>query len=135
MLVSETMAMPKTDIDLNELEELMRLHPTLNDTAYWFKCSPETIETTIKKNYDGASFHEFREQRAVKTRTAITRKMIQMAVDGNEKMMIWYSKNRMGWSDKVEQTVVGDPSRPQQMSIEITEERVKEIVAKIEGDV
>lgn len=122
------------DIDLSELEELMRLHPSLADTAYWFKCSMETIETTIKKNYD-TTFHVFREQRAVKTRTAITRKMIQMAVDGNEKMMIWYSKNRMGWSDKVEQTVVGDPSRPQQMSIEITEDRVKEIVAKIEGDV
>ena len=80
----------------------MRLHPTIADTAAFFEVSEDTIERTIKKEW-AMSFAEFREQNAVHTRLNIIRKIVQKAEQGDNAMLIWYSKNKLGWADKIEQ--------------------------------
>lgn len=98
------MARPKLKIDIEQLESLMRLSPNLEDTANFFNCSPDTIERLIKEKYQ-CSFAEFRDQKGVHTRMSIKRKMIEKALSGDNTMLIWLSKNMLGMTDKLEQTV------------------------------
>ena len=98
------MARPKKEIDLHQLKSLMRLQPTLEDTANFFSMSQRQIERIIRKEHN-LSFVEFREQNMVHTRLALKRKMIDKALAGDNTCLIWTSKNLLGWSDKVEQKV------------------------------
>lgn len=95
------MARPRKEIPLNELKALMRMMPSLKDTAAFFECSIETIETRIKE-YTGLSFPEFREQNMVHSRLKLVRKALEMADAGNTAMVIFCLKNLCGWADKVE---------------------------------
>lgn len=90
--------------DLDQLEQFMRLKPSLKDTAAFFKCSTTTVEDTIRKEYD-RTFREFRDERMVHTRHALVRKAIEMALSGNTTMMIFCLKNVCGWNDKKEVSV------------------------------
>ncbi len=95
---------PKKMIDLRQLKELMRVHPTLKDTANFFDVSEDIIELRIKEEW-GISFPEFREQNTVHTRLSVVRKIIQKALAGDNAMLIWYSKNKLGWADKFENKI------------------------------
>lgn len=95
------MARPRKEVDLHQLKTLMRLTPTIVDTAAFFEVSVDTIERIIKKEWN-LNFAEFREQNSVQTRLSIIRKIIQKAEAGDNAMLIWYSKNKLGWADKVE---------------------------------
>ncbi len=97
------MGRPKINIDLKQLESLMRLSPNLEDTANFFDCDQDTIANVIRTNFK-CTFSEFRDKRGVHTRMSIKRKMIEKAVAGDNTMLIWLSKNMLGMSDKVEQT-------------------------------
>lgn len=92
---------PRIEIPLDKLEALMRMSPTLKDTAAFFKCHPELIENRIKE-YTGLSFPEFREQNMVHSRLNLIRKALQMAESGNTAMVIFCLKNLCGWTDKQE---------------------------------
>lgn len=95
---------PKADIDLHQLKSLMRMSPTLEDTAAFFGVSVKTIERLIEKHYQ-LGFVQFREQNAVHTRLNISRALIQKAESGDLGAIIWYTKNKMGWSDRQQTTV------------------------------
>lgn len=86
---------------LEQLKQLMRLKPSLLDTAAFFECGQTTIEDTIKKEW-GLTFREFREQNMVHTRLAIVRKAIEKAKSGDNVMLIFCLKNLCKWSDKGE---------------------------------
>lgn len=88
-----------TDEHINKMKALMRLSPTLEDTAAFFECSVETIETFVKKHW-GLKFPEFREQNAVETRLTLRRTAIQKASKGDNTMLIWCMKNLCGWKDR-----------------------------------
>lgn len=90
-----------TTVDHRQLKELMRLKPTLADTAAFFECSERTVERIIRKEWN-LSFVEFREQHMVHTRLGLVRKMIEKAMAGDNYMLIWLSKNMLGYSDKQE---------------------------------
>lgn len=93
------MARPKLSIDTEQLEALMRLKPTLEDTAAFFKCSEDTIERHIKSTQN-LSFADFRRQKAVTTRFDLVRTATQKALDGDNCMLIFCLKNLCGWADK-----------------------------------
>ncbi len=93
------MARPAKSVDLQKLKALMRMKPTLADTAAFFECSERTIERVIDKEF-GVSFVEFRQQNMVHTRLNLTRKAIQMAEAGNVPMLIFSLKNLADWADK-----------------------------------
>lgn len=95
------MGRPEKELDFNQLKSLMRLKPTLSDTAAFFECSERKIERFIRKHAD-LTFVEFREQHMVHTRLGLVRKMIEKAMSGDNYMLIWCSKNMLGWSDKYE---------------------------------
>lgn len=97
------------DIDPDKLDALMRLKPSLDDTAAFFKCSDKTIERYIKAHYD-LTFVEFRLQRMVHTRHSLIRKALEKALGGDNTMLIFCLKNLCGWSDKHE--VTGDKDAP-----------------------
>lgn len=103
------MGRPPIEIKLEQLESLMRMNPTLEDTANFFMCSPGTIEQRIRDEYD-LTFREFREQRVVHTRLDLKRNAVKMAMSGNATMAIFCLKNMCDWSDnhKVEQTNKGE---------------------------
>lgn len=88
-------------IEPEKLKVLMRLKPTLEDTAAFFECSADTIERFIKKNWN-LRFAEFRDQNMVHTRFSLIRKAIHMAEGGNVPMLIFCLKNLCNWVDKVE---------------------------------
>lgn len=89
-------------IDPEQMQSLMRVYPSLQDTADFFKCTTRTIERFIRKKFK-LTFVAFREQNMIHTRLSIKRKMIEKAQAGDNTMLIWCSKNLLGWSDKVEQ--------------------------------
>lgn len=94
------MARPRKEINLEQLKALMRLNPTLKDTAAFFECSEDTIERVIKSEFGGISFAEFRDQNMVHTRFMLIRNALRLAEKGNTAMMIFCLKNLCGWKDK-----------------------------------
>ena len=93
------MARPKIKIDPGQLEAIMRMKPTLEDTAAFFNCSEDTIEREIKET-SGLSFAEFRRQKGVATRFELIRAAQQKALNGDNCMLIFCLKNLCGWADK-----------------------------------
>lgn len=94
---------PSIKIDPEQLEALMRLKPTLEDTAAFFKCNARTIERFIRDNFD-LTFVEFRQQNMVHTRLQLIREAIKQANSGNTAMLIFCLKNLCNWTDKVDVT-------------------------------
>jgi hypothetical protein len=85
---------PEIEIDENELKDLMQFYPTLEETAAWFKCSPDTIERRAKAIH-GGSFAEFRKCFSGKTRLMLKRKAITKALDENNDKMLTYCLRTM----------------------------------------
>jgi len=100
------MGRPKKEIDFDQLESLMRLNPTLKDTAAFFKCDEDTICNHIKKA-TGLRFSEFREQNMVHTRLKLIRTATRKAENGDNVMLIFCLKNLCGWKDKNEISTEG----------------------------
>lgn len=94
-------------VDPIKLKALMRLKPTLQDTAHFFECDTSTVEKTVKREF-GVSFSEFRDQNMVHTRFSLIRKAIQMAEAGDRVMLIFCLKNQCGWKDKIEHSTDED---------------------------
>lgn len=93
------MGRPPKDLDKQKLEMLMRLKPTLEDTAAFFDVSASHIEKFVKRHYK-ESFSEFRDKRMVHTRFNLIRKAIQKAESGDNVMLIFCLKNLCGWKEK-----------------------------------
>ena len=97
------MGRPETEINEQKLRALLRMKPSLDDTAAFFQCSTKTIERFIKQNFD-VTFVEFRDQNMVHTRLSLIRKAIQKAENGDNIMLIFCLKNLCGWKDRHEPT-------------------------------
>jgi AraC-like DNA-binding protein len=95
------MGRPSKKNDVDQLESLMRLKPTLADTAAFFKCTERTIERYIRDNFD-KTFFDFRHENMVHTRLSLVREAIKQAQSGNTAMLIFCLKNLCGWTDRVE---------------------------------
>lgn len=124
------MAYPKADIDEAKLKTLMRLKPSLEDTAAFFECSGRTIERYIKAKFN-LTFFEFRDQRMVHTRLNIVRKAIEKAEKGDNVMLIFCLKNLCGWTDKQPSEV---PQVMQLQSVKLSDEQLEKLVKTARGD-
>jgi len=92
------------DDKFNEMKKLMRMSPTIYDTAAFFECAKTTIEDEIKLR-TGLTFSEFRDQFMVHTRMGLKRKCIEKAMQGDNTMLIWCTKNICGWEEKPQAVV------------------------------
>lgn len=93
---------PRKEIPLEQLKALMRLNPTLKDTAAFFECSEDTIINKVEEYTGSRDFSAFREENMVHTRFSLVRNALKMAEKGNPAMMIFCLKNLCGWKDKHE---------------------------------
>lgn len=96
--------------DLEKLKQLMRLNPTLADTAAFFECGQRTVEDTIREHFD-LTFREFRRQNMVHTRLSLVRKAVQKGEAGDNTMLIFCLKNLCGWADKQEVEQTGESNK------------------------
>lgn len=89
------MARPRKEINPDQVESLAAINCTVEEIASVLGCDKRTLErrfaATIKKG---------REQ----GRSSLRRMMWEKAKSGNVTMMIWLSKNLLGYSDKISQT-------------------------------
>lgn len=95
----------KTDkFDPQQLEAFMRLKPSLEDCAWFFKVHPDTIRRYIRIKW-GQDFSTFREQRVVHTRHSLRRELIRQAMAGNTAALIFALKNYDNFTDKINNNV------------------------------
>jgi hypothetical protein len=78
------------DIDRETVIKLARLHATRADIARWFGVDPDTIATRFQQDIDLAM---------AETRTRLKNKMLEKALNGDTTMLIWISKNWLGFGD------------------------------------
>jgi AraC-like DNA-binding protein len=103
-------------IDLIELKNLMTFYPTLEETASWFQCSPDTIERRIKEEFS-QTFATFRKLHSGKTRLLLKRKAISKALEeDNEKFLIYCLRTMTDLDDRQKLT----NSTPEMSTIELS---------------
>jgi AraC-like DNA-binding protein len=94
------MSRPKVSIDFQQAESLMRMKPSLADTAAFFHVSEDTIERIIVREC-GLSFVKFRERHMVHCRHELIRKAFSMAMEGDKSMLALCLKHMCGWNDSM----------------------------------
>ena len=117
------------EINKDQLCGLLRLKPSLEDVAAFFKCSPTTIQRFITAEYQ-ISFRELREREMVHTRHDLIRKAIARA-DKSDTMLIFCLKNLCGWRDKQDDTPKEESQTTQ--PIILTDEQLKQLVKAARG--
>lgn len=95
------MGRPKIEIDKNHFEKLCAMLCTKREIAAWFQCSEDTIERWCKRTYKVTFAAILKEKKSI-GEIAIRRKIHQLVEEGHPTMVIWASKNRLGWTDKQE---------------------------------
>jgi len=94
----------KLKIDENLVFELAKLHCTNVEIARIVDCDPQTIENR---------FSDLVAKGKEEGKLSLRRAMFRSAVDnGNVAMMIWLSKNILGFTDKVEAVAIYDNRPP-----------------------
>jgi hypothetical protein len=78
------------DIDRNIVIKLARLHVTGADIARWFGVREETIFSRFREDMELAR---------AETRMRLRDKILHKALNGDTTMLIWASKNLLGFSD------------------------------------
>jgi hypothetical protein len=123
------MAKPKSFVDDAKLKMLMKMKPSLADTAAFLDVSEDTIYRYIKENYN-QTFMEFRSAHMVKTRYDLVRTAVEKALAGDNVMLIFCLKNICHWADRVLETTEDNEeakikSMPTAELIKMVKEKVK----------
>lgn len=105
---------PAKGIDLEQLKNLMRMRPTLEDTAAFFGVSERTITRLITKHFN-TGFVEFQRQFLMPTRYDLVRRALveAMKTPVNTQMLIFCLKNLNGWSEKTTAEIQAEVSSDQ----------------------
>lgn len=93
---------PPAQIDLVQYKALMRLNPTLKDTAAFFDVCEDTIIDWLERELGTRDFSGIRDKNMVHTRLMLIRTAVRKAENGDNTMLIFCLKNLCGWVDKVE---------------------------------
>lgn len=93
------MARPKKEIDPIAVEKLAAINCSVAEIGAVLDCDRRTLQRRF-----AAAIEKGREV----GKSSLKRKMWEHAMGGNTTMMIWLSKQMLGYSDKVEQTNLGD---------------------------
>jgi hypothetical protein len=87
------MAGRKPIIDnLEQLKNLMRFKPSLEETAAFFDCGERTVQETIRREYD-LTFQEFRMKHLGALRNELITAAIDKALDGDGPMLRFCIEN------------------------------------------
>lgn len=102
---------PRKELDFQQFEKLCGIHCTLPELAAFFGVSEDTIERAVKRQYN-ESFAEVYAKKQGLGKVSLRRAMWQRALEGNVTLLIWLSKNVLGFSDKIEQAISGPNGGP-----------------------
>lgn len=99
---------PSKIIDKKKLASLMRMKPSLADTAAFFECSDQTVMNFIRTEFD-MTFLEFRERHIVSCRHDLVREALSISLSkknvfGKTDMLKFALKNIANWAEKTEVT-------------------------------
>lgn len=114
---------PKKDIPEAQLKAIMRLNPTLKDTAAFFECSEDTIINYVEEYTGSRDFSAFREENMVQTRFHLIRNALKMAEKGNPALMIFCLKNLCNWKDKWDTEISTSKDSDKKLVIEFAEKK------------
>lgn len=92
---------PKTEVDFGKLDAMLQFKVSLRFCADYLGVSIDSIRRRIKEKYD-MTFKEYHELKMERTATKLQQKAIEMALDGNNTMMIFCLKNLAKWADKLD---------------------------------
>jgi len=95
---------PKIVIDWTSFDKLCAMQCTLEEISSYFDCSEDTIERAVKREKK-TSFADYFRQKSKKGTISLRRRMYEIAQTGNVTMLIWLSKNWLGYADKIEEKV------------------------------
>jgi len=88
------MARPKKLIDPEQVKKLAAINCNFDEIAAVMSCSVDTLQRRF-----AALIKEGRDQ----GRMSLKRKMWETAMNGNVTMMIWLSKQMLGYTEKIEE--------------------------------
>lgn len=91
----------KVELNYDKLDALLQFKVTCNFCADYLQVSRDTIIRRIKQDH-GMTFSEYHKLKMEHTATKLQQKAIEMALKGNNTMMIFCLKNLAGWADKQE---------------------------------
>lgn len=83
---------PKKDIDGTQVYELALIHCTAEEIAAVLHCHKDTIY---------ARFSDDLQRGHLEGQKSLKRKMHEVAMNGDTKMLIWLSKQRLGYKDQL----------------------------------
>jgi len=90
-------ARPRIEIDKAAFENLCAIQCTLNEIAYFFSCSDDTIERWCKREY-GEGFAVVYKKKSSKGKISLRRTQFKLA-ETNTSMAIWLGKQILGQKD------------------------------------
>ena len=94
------MGRPKKHIDQKQFENLCAIQCTLEEVCAWFDVCDDTLNSWCKDTY-GTTFSEvFKEKRQI-GKISLRRAGFQLA-QKNPAVHIFYAKNHLGMTDKIE---------------------------------
>lgn len=106
-----SMARPRANIDLVELEKLCTLQCTDEEVASFFGVNKRTIERRRKE----AKFRDIMDNSKAKGRVSVRRALFRLANNGNVAAAIFLAKNLLGYRDVVNNEHTGLAGGPIQL--------------------
>ena len=91
----------KIELDYSALDALLQFKVSLAFCCDYLGVSRDTIMRRIKEDFN-MTFKEYHDLKMERTATKLQQKAIEMALGGNNTMMIFCLKNLAKWSDKLE---------------------------------
>ena len=95
---------PKKEIDVKQFEKLCGMQCTEEEIADFFECDPDTVNNWCKRTF-GQTFSEVFRQKRTLGKISLRASGFKMA-QNNPSVHIFYAKNFLGMTDKIEQTVM-----------------------------
>jgi hypothetical protein len=120
------MARPRISIHWEEFDKLCAMQATQEEIASWFRCSVDTIERAIKREWR-VGFAEYYAQKATPGKISLRRKQWDMALKGDRTMLIWLGKQHLKQSEKVHQSIEHSGSMSHQLQNMTPEQKLAEI--------
>lgn len=93
---------PRIEIDWISFDKLCAMQATLEEISLFLGVSEDTLERACKRD-KGANFADYWAQKAEAGKISLRRHMFEAMQDGNTTMMIFLSKQWLGYADKIEQ--------------------------------
>ncbi len=92
---------PPKPIDWDEVDEFLEAGAPGTEIASYFNISHDQFYIRIKEKY-GISFHEYQAEKRGKGNIPIRKSQYDKAIAGDNMMLIWLGKNRLGQKDNHE---------------------------------